>query len=72
MFREPIVQKLISNEREILSCSESIKITDFETGEVICQNCGKVLQDKISSYRNDSYVFTTSEYTSHFGSKSSL
>jgi len=72
MFREPIVQKLISNEREILSCSESIKITDFETGEVICQNCGEVLQDKISSDRKDSNVFTTSEYTSHFGSKSSL
>lgn len=72
MFREPIFQKLISNEREILSCSESIKITDFETGEVICQNCGKVLQDKISSDRKDSNAFTTSEYDSHFGSKSSL
>ncbi len=72
MFREPIVQKLISNGREILSCSESIKITDFETGEVICQNCGEVLQDKISSDRKDSNLFTTSEYNSHFGSKSSL
>ena len=43
MVRVPIVQKLISNEREILSCSESIKITDLETGEVICKNCGQVL-----------------------------
>jgi len=72
MFREPIVQKLISNGREILSCSESIKITDFETGEVICQNCGKVLQEKISNDRKDSNAFTASEYASHFGSKSSL
>jgi len=72
MLREPIVQKLISNEREILSCSESIKITDFETGEVICQNCGKVLQDKISNDRRDSNAFSKNEYASHFGSKSSL
>jgi len=72
MFREPIAQKLISNEREILSCSEGIKITDFETGEVICQNCGKVLQDKISNDGKDNNAFTKSEYTSHFGSKSSL
>ncbi len=43
MVRVPIVQKLISKEREILSCSESIKITDLETGEVICKNCGQVL-----------------------------
>jgi len=72
MLREPIIQKLISNEREILSCSESIKITDFETGEVICQNCGKVLQDKISNDRKDSNAFSKNEYASHFGSKSSL
>ena len=43
MVRVPIVQKLISKEREILSCSESIKITDLETGELICKNCGQVL-----------------------------
>ena len=72
MFREPIFQKLISDEREILSCNESIKITDFETGEVICQNCGKVLEDKISNARKDNNSFTNSEYASHFGSKSSL
>jgi len=72
MVRVPIVQKLISNEREILSCNESIKITDFETGEVICQNCGKVLEDKISNARKDNNSFTNSEYASYFGSKSSL
>ncbi len=72
MLREPIVQKLISDEREIISCSESIKITDFETGEVICQNCGKVLQEKISNDRKDSNAFSKNEYASHFGSKSSL
>jgi len=43
MVRVPIVQKLISKEREILSCNESIKITDLETGELICKNCGQVL-----------------------------
>ena len=72
MLREPIVQKLISNEREILSCIESIKITDFETGEVICQNCGEVLEDKISNDKKDNNAFSKSEYASHFGSQSSL
>jgi len=72
MLRVPIVQKLISNEREILSCSDSILVTDFETGEVICQNCGRVLQDRISNDRKDNNAFTNSEYASHFGSKSSL
>jgi len=72
MLREPISQKLISNKREILSCNEGIKITDYETGEVICQNCGKVLQDKISNDTKDNNSFANSEYASHFGSKSSL
>jgi len=39
---------------------------------VICQNCGKVLEEKISNARKDNNLFTTSEYASHFGSKSSL
>jgi len=72
MFREPIFQKFVSNKRKILSCSESIKITDFETGELICKHCGKVLEEKISNDQKDSGVFTKSEYTSHFGSVSSL
>ena len=72
MLREPIVQELISNKREILSCIESIKITDFETGEVICQDCGKVLEEKISNDRKDSNMFSKSEHASHFGSKSPL
>ena len=72
MVRVPIVQKLISNNGEILSCTESIKITDFETGEVVCQNCGRVLQDKISNARKDNNAFSKSEYASHFGSRSSL
>ena len=46
-----MVQKLIVNKGEILSCSESIVITDFETGEMICQSCGRILQEKITDAR---------------------
>ena len=45
MSRVPIVQKLNSNTERNPLCTDSIAITDFETGEVFCQNCGIVLQD---------------------------
>ncbi len=48
-----MVQKLIANKGEILSCSESIIITDFETGEMICQSCGRILQEKIADVRKE-------------------
>ncbi len=34
-----MVQKFIPNKGELLSCTESIVISDPETGEMICQNC---------------------------------
>jgi len=46
MLREPIVQKLISNNGEFHSCNENNIITDFQTGEVICSNCGHVLSER--------------------------
>jgi transcription initiation factor TFIIB len=48
-----MVQKLIANKGEILSCSESIVITDFETGEMICQSCGKILQENMTDARKE-------------------
>ena len=72
MVRVPIVQKLISNKRESLSCSESILITDFETGEMICQNCGMVLQDKISQDRKDDDMYSDNTFTLHGGNRTSL
>jgi len=47
-----MVQKLISD-KKVLSCDESIVITDYETGEMICQKCGKVLQENISDNRKE-------------------
>jgi len=47
MLREPIVQKLILNNGEFHSCNENNIITDFETGEVICSNCGHVLSERV-------------------------
>jgi len=72
MLRVPIVQKLISNEGEILSCSEGIKITDFETGEIICQNCGRVLQEKITYVGRDWKTLSTEEDYSRVGNKTTI
>lgn len=56
-----MVQKLITN-KEILSCSESIIITDFETGEMICQNCGRILQENIADTRKEERTFTQDQH----------
>lgn len=58
-----MVQKLIENKGEILSCSESIVITDFETGEMICQNCGKILQENMTDARKER-SFTQNQHIS--------
>jgi transcription initiation factor TFIIB len=57
-----MVQKLIANKGEILSCNESIVITDFETGEMFCQSCGKILQEKITDERKERGSFTQDEH----------
>lgn len=55
-----MVQKLIAN--KVLSCSESIIITDFETGEMICQNCGRILQENIADTRKEERTFTQDQH----------
>ncbi|MDO8640975.1 MAG: TFIIB-type zinc ribbon-containing protein, partial [Nitrosarchaeum sp.] len=57
-----MVQKLIANKGEILSCSESIIITDYETGEMFCQNCGRILQEKITDVRKEEGSFTQNQH----------
>ncbi|PJC50682.1 MAG: transcription initiation factor IIB [Nitrosopumilales archaeon CG_4_9_14_0_2_um_filter_34_16] len=44
MVRVPISQK-ISFKGKNSSCMDSVTVTDVETGEMICQKCGIVLQD---------------------------
>ena len=55
-----MVQKLIAN--KVLSCSESIIITDFETGEMICQSCGRILQENIADTRKEERSFTQDQH----------
>ena len=57
-----MVQKVIANKEEILSCSESIIITDYETGEMICQNCGRILQEKITDVKKEEGSFTQNQH----------
>ena len=72
MTREPIVQKLDSKKEFFSLPVPSTEITDFETGEIICQNCGVVLQDKIFQDRKDGDMFTNNTHTSHAGNRSTL
>ena len=53
MPRVPIVQKVITDNKDSVSCPESIVITDFETGELICSRCGMILQEKITDARKE-------------------
>ena len=73
MVRAPIVQK---NSFRIIkrnsSCVCSITITNFETGEIICQSCGMVLQDEISNDRQYDDTFANNSTSSHVGNISTL
>ena len=64
-----MVQKL--SEDKALSCNEDVVVTDFETGEMICQKCGKVLQEKILDIRKEP-SFSEKEGRTHTGDRTSL
>ena len=68
----PIVQNLDSTHKKNFSHTNNSTITDFETGEIICKNCGVVLQEKISHEIKSDNIFTNNEYTSHAGNRSTL
>ena len=72
MVRVPIVQKLDSNKVYDSSCVDSVIITDFETGEIFCQNCGMVLSDMIFQDGKDDNMFSADIFASHGGNRSSL
>ena len=57
-----MVQKLIANKGETLSCNESIIITDYETGEMFCQNCGRILQEKSTDVKKEGGSFTQNQH----------
>ena len=72
MLRVPIVQKLESEKECNPLVRNNTTVTDFETGEVICQKCGVVLQDKISHNRKDGNGFTNNAYHSHIRNRSNI
>ena len=72
MVRVPIVQKVNYSKSEDYSCRDSFVITDFETGEIICQNCGIVIQNVDLQENYEKNVFKNFDYASHGGNRSSL
>lgn len=72
MIRVPIVQKYGTKQtRNVSSLNESL-ITDLENGEIIIQNSGIVIKDRISINSLVNNLFANNEYTSHRGNVSSL
>jgi len=72
MTRVPIVQKLAFDKEKNLSCVDCIVISDSETGEVFCQNCGMVLPDMILQDKKDDDMFSDNTFVLHSGNRSSL
>ncbi len=71
MVRVPIAQKSCSEE-EKSECMDSMKMTDFETGEIVCQKCGEVLQDDATWSRRNDNTFTKNTYHFQINSRSPL
>ncbi|MDH3341284.1 MAG: transcription initiation factor IIB [Nitrosopumilus sp.] len=72
MLRAPIVEKTVCKKDGNFSSIDCFEITDFETGEVICQNCGVVLQGNTTHDRLDGNMFTKSAHTFQGSNKSTL
>ncbi|MDH5568764.1 MAG: transcription initiation factor IIB [Nitrosopumilus sp.] len=72
MIRVPIVLERDSHKKKNPSPTVSTTIIDFETGEMVCQNCGIVLQDNISFDGRDDNTFPKSTYTSQVSNRSTL
>ena len=72
MIRVPVVLEIDSQKKRNPSPMDSTTIIDFETGEMICQNCGVVLQDKISYDGRDDNTFPSSTHPSQISNRSTL
>lgn len=72
MLRAPIVEKIICKKEDNSLGTDCFEITDFETGEVICQNCGIVLQDNTTYDSRDGNMFTKNTHTFQGSNKSTL
>lgn len=72
MIRAPIVLEIDSHKKKNPSPTVSTTIIDFETGEMVCQNCGIVLQDNISFDGRDDNTFPKRTYPSQVSNRSTL
>jgi len=72
MIRAPIVLEIDSHKKKNPSPTVSTTIIDFETGEIVCQNCGIVLQDNISFDGRDDNTFPKRTYPSQVSNRSTL
>lgn len=55
-----LVNDMLLQCNDINTCNDSILVTDFDTGEIICQRCAKVLQERMPYMRKES-VFLEKE-----------
>jgi len=72
MARVPIVQKLDLEKEKNIPCVNCIVISDSETGEAFCQNCGMVLPEMILPDKKDDDMFSDNTFALHSGNRSSL
>lgn len=72
MIRVPIVQKYGTKQTRNVSSLNEPLITDLENGEIIIQNSGIVIKDRISINSQVNNLFANNEYASHRGNVSSL
>ncbi len=59
MVQIPIneIRRITKNQNEENPCSRLNSITDIETGEVVCSDCGQVLSEKVEEFGRDGRSF---------------
>lgn len=64
----------VFNKCRLVTCTKGPVVTDSNTGEVLCTNCGQVLIEKINNIENDDRFFDFEQFNekSRTGAKSSL
>ena len=68
-----MIQKNTSDNLGLVSCNESTIITDFETGEIFCSNCGHVLSERVEDFGPEwSYFSVDKTNMSRTGNGTSL
>ena len=66
-----MVQKQVPYKEDFLLCEDNVVVMDNETGEIICQKCGKVLREKIDEKKKER-LFFDEEDNSRVGPQTSI